>query len=60
MTKPPPIPNSDHETFDMLQAARPRILAELGKAIVGQRLPACAGTAFFLELPLECSCCLRH
>ncbi len=35
-TTPPPIPNSDHETFEQLQAARPRILAELGKAIVGQ------------------------
>ena len=35
-TNPPPIPNSDHETFEQLQAARPRILAELGKAIVGQ------------------------
>jgi len=34
---PPPIPNSDHETFDMLQAARTRILKELGKAIVGQQ-----------------------
>ena len=37
MTTPPPVPNSDHETFEMLQAARPRILAELGKAIVGQQ-----------------------
>jgi MoxR-like ATPase len=36
MTTPPPLPDSDHETFDLLQAARPRILAELGKAIVGQ------------------------
>ena len=36
MNQPPPIPKSDHETFDMLQAAKPRILAELGKAIVGQ------------------------
>ena len=34
---PPPLPNSDHETFEKLQAARPRILAELGKAIVGQQ-----------------------
>jgi MoxR-like ATPase len=37
MTTPPAIPNSDHETFEMLQAAKPRILAELGKAIVGQQ-----------------------
>jgi MoxR-like ATPase len=36
MPTPPPIPNSDHATFEQLQAARPRILAELGKAIVGQ------------------------
>jgi MoxR-like ATPase len=36
MSQPPPIPNTDHETFELLQAARPRILAELGKAIVGQ------------------------
>ncbi|MGB8167068.1 MAG: MoxR family ATPase [Chthoniobacteraceae bacterium] len=36
MNRPPPIPGSDHETFEQLQAARPRILAELGKAIVGQ------------------------
>ena len=35
-TQPPPIPNTDHETFELLQAARPRITAELGKAIVGQ------------------------
>ncbi|MEA3213114.1 MAG: MoxR-like ATPase [Chthoniobacter sp.] len=36
-TVPPPIPNSDHEAFEMLQAARPRIVRELGKAIVGQQ-----------------------
>jgi MoxR-like ATPase len=36
MTQPPPIPGSDHATFEKLQAARPRILAELGKTIVGQ------------------------
>jgi len=36
MIQPPPIPNSDHETFEKLQAARGRILTELGKAIVGQ------------------------
>ena len=30
------MPDSDHETFEMLQAARRRITAELGKAIVGQ------------------------
>ena len=35
-TAPPPIPDSDHETFEMLQAARRRIIAELGKVIVGQ------------------------
>src|SRR5213596_3614557 len=35
-TQPPPVPNSDHETFELLQAARPRITNELGKAIVGQ------------------------
>ncbi len=34
--QPPPIPNSDHETFDLLQAARPRITTELAKTIVGQ------------------------
>jgi MoxR-like ATPase len=37
MSTPPPIPSSDHETFEMLQKAKPRILAELGKAIVGQQ-----------------------
>src|SRR3981189_533153 len=36
MKPPPPIPGSDHATFEQLQAARPRILAELAKAIVGQ------------------------
>src|SRR5712691_9721024 len=39
MTKqPPPVPNADPDAkiFEQLQAARPRILAELGKAIVGQ------------------------
>jgi len=37
MTNQPASPNtSDHETFELLQAARPRITAELGKAIVGQ------------------------
>ena len=33
---PPPIPDSDRETFDQLQAARGRITRELGKVIVGQ------------------------
>src|SRR6187397_2168630 len=37
MSKPPPIPGSDHATFEQLQAARPRILAELAKVIVGQK-----------------------
>jgi MoxR-like ATPase len=37
MTKPPPLPDADAKTFDQLQAARPRIAAELGKAIVGQQ-----------------------
>src|SRR5215210_1909013 len=36
-TQPPPVPSSDHQTFEQLQAARGRILAELGKVIVGQR-----------------------
>ena len=37
MTNQPPLPtNSDHETFELLQAARPRITSELGKTIVGQ------------------------
>jgi MoxR-like ATPase len=35
-TQPPPVPNSEHETFEKLQAARAKILQELGKAIVGQ------------------------
>ncbi len=35
-TQPPPIPNSEQETFEKLQAARAKILQELGKAIVGQ------------------------
>jgi MoxR-like ATPase len=35
-TQPPPIPNSDAETFELLQNARTRISTELGKAIVGQ------------------------
>ena len=34
--QPPPIPNSEKETFDKLQLARAQILKELGKAIVGQ------------------------
>jgi MoxR-like ATPase len=34
--QPPPATNSDHETFELLQSARPRITTELGKAIVGQ------------------------
>jgi MoxR-like ATPase len=34
--QPPPATNSDHETFELLQTARPRITTELGKAIVGQ------------------------
>ena len=33
---PPPVPNSDADTFERLQSARGRIAAELGKAIVGQ------------------------
>jgi MoxR-like ATPase len=37
MKQPPPLPDADAKTFEQLQAARPRILAELGKAIVGQR-----------------------
>src|SRR5471032_2695804 len=40
MTKqPPPVPapDPDAKTFEQLQAARTRILTELGKAIVGQR-----------------------
>jgi MoxR-like ATPase len=36
-TQPPPIPNSDAETFEILQNARTRIATELGKAIVGQQ-----------------------
>jgi MoxR-like ATPase len=36
-TQPPPIPNSDAETFEILQNARGRIATELGKAIVGQQ-----------------------
>src|SRR4051794_21219719 len=36
MTMPPPLPDDDAKTFEQLQAARPRMLAELGKAIVGQ------------------------
>jgi MoxR-like ATPase len=37
MTKqPPPLPDADAKIFDQLQAAKPRMLAELGKAIVGQ------------------------
>jgi MoxR-like ATPase len=37
MTKqPPPLPDADAKTFEQLQAAKPRMLAELGKAIVGQ------------------------
>jgi MoxR-like ATPase len=35
--QPPPIPGSDHETFETIQTARPRIIAELSKAIVGQQ-----------------------
>jgi len=34
--QPPPLPDADAKTFDQLQAAQPRMLAELGKAIVGQ------------------------
>src|SRR5471032_476664 len=40
MTKqPPPVPapDPDAKTFEQLQAARTRILTELGKAIVGQQ-----------------------
>src|SRR5258708_7262265 len=40
MTKQPPpipVPDPDATTFEQLQAARPRILTELGKAIVGQQ-----------------------
>src|SRR5712671_7612282 len=36
-TQSPPLPDADAKTFEQLQAAKPRILAELGKAIVGQR-----------------------
>ncbi|MES2571162.1 MAG: MoxR family ATPase [Verrucomicrobiota bacterium] len=32
----PPLPDSDAQVFDQLQAARPRIAAELSKTIVGQ------------------------
>ncbi len=35
--QPPPLPDADAKVFEQLQAARPRILAELGKAIVGQQ-----------------------
>ncbi len=35
-SSPPPLPDADAKTFDQLQAAKPRMLAELGKAIVGQ------------------------
>ena len=35
-TNPPPLPASNARTFDQLTTARARILAELGKAIVGQ------------------------
>ena len=34
---PPPLPDGDARTFDQLTTARARILAELGKAIVGQQ-----------------------
>jgi len=34
--QPPPSPTRDHEVFEQLQAARGRIRAELGKAIIGQ------------------------
>jgi MoxR-like ATPase len=34
---PPPLPQSDAAIFDQLQAARPRILSEISKAIVGQQ-----------------------
>src|SRR5690242_16647604 len=40
MTQQPPtipVPDPDAKTFEQLQAARARILAELGKAIVGQQ-----------------------
>jgi MoxR-like ATPase len=37
MPSPPPLPDADAKVFEQLQAARPRILAELGKAIVGQQ-----------------------
>jgi MoxR-like ATPase len=36
-TQPPPISNSDADTFELLQNARTRISTELGKAIVGQQ-----------------------
>ena len=36
MPNPKSPPDPDAETFEQLQAARPQILAELGKAIVGQ------------------------
>jgi len=35
--QPPPLPDADAKIFDDLQAAKPRMLAELGKAIVGQQ-----------------------
>ncbi len=37
MSNSEPTPNSDHETVQMLERARPRIAAELGKVIVGQQ-----------------------
>jgi len=36
-TQTPPLPDADATAFEKLQAARSRTLAELGKAIVGQR-----------------------
>jgi MoxR-like ATPase len=35
--QPPPLPDADAKTFEQLQVAKPRMLAELGKAIVGQQ-----------------------
>jgi len=38
-TTPPPLskPDTDAQTFEQLKAARPRILSELGKVIIGQQ-----------------------
>jgi MoxR-like ATPase len=36
-TNPPPLPDTDARTFDQLTTAKTRIVAELGKAVVGQQ-----------------------